>query len=251
MTPNKYKELLHDNITKDYQKTTDTTAKNITTQDKKIPAQLDLDDRIDITAQKQAFITLKDHKDNFHNIPKYRLINPTKSEIGKISKQILENINAHTRTATKLNQWKNTNEVIAWYNNIDNKHKNSFLCFEICEFYPSITEELLHKALDFASRYITISDQDRHIIIHKRRSLLYDKQTPWHKMTNPDFDVTMGSYDGAETFELVGLYLLSQLQHININVGLYRDDGLTTCKQPPRRQRKLKQKSAKYSKTTD
>ena len=68
VTPDKYKELLHDNITKDYQKTTDTTAKNITTQDKKIAAQLDLDDRIDITAQKQAFITLKDHKDNFLNI---------------------------------------------------------------------------------------------------------------------------------------------------------------------------------------
>ena len=33
----------------------------------KIAAQLDLDDRIDITAQKQAFITLKDHKDNFPN----------------------------------------------------------------------------------------------------------------------------------------------------------------------------------------
>ena len=72
-----------------------------------------MDDRIDITAQKQAFITLKDHKENFHNTPKCRLINPTKSEIGKISKQILENINTHTRTATKLNQWKNTNEVIA------------------------------------------------------------------------------------------------------------------------------------------
>ena len=35
VTPDKYKELLHDNITKDYQKTTDTIAKNITTQDKK------------------------------------------------------------------------------------------------------------------------------------------------------------------------------------------------------------------------
>ena len=36
----------------------------------------------------------------------------------------------------------------------------------------------------------------------------------------------MGSYDGAETCELVGSFLLSQLQDLNINVGLYRDDGL-------------------------
>ena len=36
----------------------------------------------------------------------------------------------------------------------------------------------------------------------------------------------MGSFDGAETCELVGSFLLSQFQHLNINVGLYRDDGL-------------------------
>ena len=36
----------------------------------------------------------------------------------------------------------------------------------------------------------------------------------------------MGSYDGAETCELVGSFLLSQLQDLNINLGLDRDDGL-------------------------
>ena len=41
---------------------------------------------------------------------------------------------------------------------------------------------------------------------------------------------TMGSYDGAETCELVGNFLLSQLQHLNINVGLYRDECLTKFK---------------------
>ena len=35
----------------------------------------------------------------------------------------------------------------------------------------------------------------------------------------------MGSYDGAETCELVGSYLLSQLPE-TIDLGLYRDDGL-------------------------
>ena len=42
------------------------------------------------------------------------------------------------------------------------------------------------------------------------------------------FDVTMGSFDGAEICEIVDLYLLdklSVLQHKE-NVGLYRDDGL-------------------------
>jgi len=44
----------------------------------------------------------------------------------------------------------------------------------------------------------------------------------------------MGSFDGAETCELVGLYLLSQLQHLDINIGLYRDDGLAICRKTAR-----------------
>ena len=38
----------------------------------------------------------------------------------------------------------------------------------------------------------------------------------------------MGSYDGAEVCELVGIYLLHQVntEFPNINFGLYRDDGL-------------------------
>ena len=39
----------------------------------------------------------------------------------------------------------------------------------------------------------------------------------------------MGSYDSAETCDLVGLYLLSKLQHLKVNLGLYRDDGLGVC----------------------
>ena len=46
------------------------------------------------------------------------------------------------------------------------------------------------------------------------------QQTPWHKMTNPDFDVTMGSYDGTETCELVGLYL----SHI-VNYPILRSEN--------------------------
>lgn len=44
----------------------------------------------------------------------------------------------------------------------------------------------------------------------------------------------MASYDGAETCELVGNFLLSQLQNLNIKVGLYRDDGLATTDATPR-----------------
>ena len=43
----------------------------------------------------------------------------------------------------------------------------------------------------------------------------------------------MGSYDRAETCELVGLYMLSQLEQLGINIGLYRDDGLAICDKTP------------------
>ena len=45
----------------------------------------------------------------------------------------------------------------------------------------------------------------------------------------------MGSYDGAETCELVGCYLLSQLKQLpGIEIGLYQDDGLAVLNQTPR-----------------
>ena len=44
----------------------------------------------------------------------------------------------------------------------------------------------------------------------------------------------MGSWDGAEVADLVGLYLLSQLSDLRLDIGLYRDDGLGVCNLPPR-----------------
>ncbi|GFR78813.1 inositol hexakisphosphate and diphosphoinositol-pentakisphosphate kinase 2 [Elysia marginata] len=50
----------------------------------------------------------------------------------------------------------------------------------------------------------------------------------------------MGSFDGAETCELVGLYLLPQLQHLDIKVGLYRDDGLAVTNKSPQQTENIK-----------
>ncbi|XP_072050354.1 uncharacterized protein [Amphiura filiformis] len=227
--PEQYNKLLGNNITKDYRKAPVSAEKRYTKVDKNIATKLELENRIDTTAKNEAFITLKDHKPNFNNNPKCRLINPSKPEIGKISKRILERINAKIISATNLNQWKNTDEVISWYTNIKDKQSHSFIGFDVCEFYPSITEDLLSNALKFAATYDHITDDETQIIFQTKKSLLYNTQTPWCKKSNSKFDVTMGSFDGAETCELVGLYLLSQLQHIDINVGLYRDDGLAIC----------------------
>lgn len=56
----------------------------------------------------------------------------------------------------------------------------------------------------------------------------------------------MGSYDGAETCELVGCYLLSQLTQIpEIDIGLYRDDGLTVLNQTTQKIEKVKKEICK------
>ena len=132
-----------------------------------------------------------------------------------------------------FNQWKNTTAVMNWFKSIENKQRSSFICFDIEEFYPSISQDLLNKALDFASDYDNITTDERNII-HAKNSILIHKHLPWLKKGNTTFDVTMGSYDGAETCELVGSFLLSQLQDLNINVGLYRDDGLAITNTTPR-----------------
>ena len=59
------------------------------------------------------------------------------------------------------------------------------------------------------------------------------------------FDVTMGSNDGAKICDLVGLYLLSKLQDLGIDIGLYRDDGLAVCKFSPKRAEDIKKKICK------
>ena len=66
-----------------------------------------------------------------------------------------------------------------------------------------------------------------------RKTLLFHACVPWVKQSdNEDFDVPMGSYDGAEVCELVGAFLLNNFSRIidKSNVGLYRDDGLGVFK---------------------
>ena len=44
--------------------------------------------------------------------------------------------------------------------------------------------------------------------MHARKSHLFCEGNLWVKKSGSEFDVTMGSFDGAEICELVGLYLL-------------------------------------------
>ena len=92
-----------------------------------------------------------------------------------------------------------------------------------------------------------ITTDERRIIKQTKKTTLYNNNMPWRKIRS-DFDVTMGSFDGAETCELVGLFLLSQLTHLDVNVGLYRDDGLATCTKSPKQVEAIKKEMCKFFK---
>ena len=80
---------------------------------------------------------------------------------------------------------------------------------------------------------MSISANERQTTINSKHSLLFSNGETWEKRNwTSNFDVTMGSFDGAETCELVKCYLLSQLKQIPcIEIGLYKDDGLAILNQ--------------------
>ena len=177
----------------------------------------------------ETFITSKDRKDSFSNKPSCHLINATKNEMVEISKRMKEQINQEIRKKANVNQWKNTSNVINWFNNIENKKDFSFIQFDIKEFYPSITEEILEEAISFGKSLIDIDDHKIRTIKHCRKPLLFYNNVAWkNETTTSCFDLTIGSYDVAEVCKLVGIIVLSKLENVigKKNTGICRDDGL-------------------------
>ena len=83
---NTYDKLYTENITKSCKRTDCNAYNKINLQAKKIATNLNITGRVECMAKNEAFITLKDHKDDFNVNPECSLINPAKSELGKVSK---------------------------------------------------------------------------------------------------------------------------------------------------------------------
>ena len=58
----------------------------------------------------------------------------------------------------------------------------------------------------------------------------------------------MDSFDSAENCELVGLFLFSQLTHLDVHVRLYRDDRLAICTNTPKQVKAIKKEMRKIFK---
>ena len=107
-----YQKLLHDNITQTYKKARKNAKWDIDRKTKSFAKTLKIEGIMEYYSDQHAYITLKDHKENFRNNIKYRLINPSKSKVGRVSKNYLNDITVDVSRETEVNQWRNTATVI-------------------------------------------------------------------------------------------------------------------------------------------
>ena len=103
-------------------------------------------------------------------------------------------------------QWTNTDQVLNWFTSLD-KQAHSFFKFDVVDFYPSISEELVIKSLNFADTYTKVPTENLGLIRNAFKSVLCEQGNLWCKKrannNNSLFDVAQGSYMGAELCELV------------------------------------------------
>ena len=59
------------------------------------------------------------------------------------------------------------------FKGIQDKEHYSFVSFDIVEFYPSISEQILKTAIEFAAQFTPIPQCDIDVILHARKSLLF------------------------------------------------------------------------------
>ena len=248
-----HEKLLVQNITSQYEAAEMGDLDIVNRNAAEIANKLGLANRMQKHTQSQCYMTFKDHKNNFKDKKQCRTIDPAKPDIQKVSKFILERVNREVTEISGLNQWRSTPDVIKWFEGIDYKAGFKFFKFDIVSFYPSISPKLLNNALKFAKDLCSVSEEETNIILQSRQTFLFHKNKPWIKTNNENgnFDVPMGSWDGAEVSELIGLYLLHLLTNgtnkaFEIqNVGLYRDDGLALVRETGRDLEQFQQKIRK------
>ena len=178
ITASDYQRLMHENLTRDYRLDNGNKLSGINNDTRKFARSLEIGDRMEFHSQANAFLTIKDHKEDFPNTIKCRVINPACNNLGKFSKRVLDEINTKCREVAGVSQWKSTQDVLRWFTEIHaqnpTKNKGKFVQFDICEFYPSISDKLLKDSLDYAKNHASIDEEEVDLIMACRRSILFN-----------------------------------------------------------------------------
>ena len=130
----KYKQMISKEVVKNYKKAPPDLEKELNNEAKMLAHKLGIVDRVEKYNAKNCFIAIKDHKSNFKSNPECRLINPAKTQIGWISKIIVQEICESLRLALNINQWRSTNDCIKWFEEYEKDDRCSFIRYDIKDF---------------------------------------------------------------------------------------------------------------------
>ena len=127
-----YGKLVRENVTKNYKKAPEDSKESINVEALTFVTKLKLDDRVQAYSTNESFVTIKDHKENFYTNSQCRLINPAKTQMGRISNKMLENIVNEIKIQSELND----QSVLSWFSTIEKDKSSKFIQFDIESFYP-------------------------------------------------------------------------------------------------------------------
>ena len=124
MSNDHHQKLLHGNVSKAYQKAPPTLESSINLKAKSISSKLKISNRVKRIARTPIFVTLKDHKGIFCSNPMCCLINHQKTNLGKwLSNLWKEKKKLWYYDKLQFNQWRISDAVLKWLNNITDKKK--------------------------------------------------------------------------------------------------------------------------------
>ena len=179
--PSKYQELLTNKITENYKIDYNNTIGQTNNDTCRFASKLHIEDRLGKFKKKNAYSLFKEHKPDFENKFQSRLINPSKTALGNVSKNIIKNIVTNVKKANYCNLWENSYDAIEWLKKIKNKSKATFMQFDIIDFYPSIAKNTLIDSINYARKYVEITEEQYEIILSCRKTVLKNNRSTWVK----------------------------------------------------------------------
>ena len=84
-----------------------------------------------------------------------------------------------------------------WIKNIKFKSRTTFIRFDIMEFYPSLSKDLLLNSLNHANNFIDITEEQIENILTCWKSILTDSKSTWIKNCTENVDIPTGSYESV------------------------------------------------------
>ena len=200
---------------------------------------LNLDEFLPPILVSRAYFTIKDHKEDFERmIPNEhcRLINPTKSHLGKVVNFRVKHILSQIKPKNPLRTvFTNTQDAINWLRNIkqnveDRGETRLGTTIDITNYYPNIKFSLIEQALSWAGLSATFPADTLSIIKQASIGLLFDGEQLWERIG--EFEITQGGYHSASLADLTSAYINFKLDEEiskessfdRFQWGLYKDD---------------------------